>query len=271
MKKTQQEKNKALIPTDAIDFKGDDILKALEWGVKHNKHVLLIGETGTGKTASIKALAQKHKRPYRRLSMESGTTSDDIIGRILLNAEGTYWIDGDLTDALRHGHWVLIDEVNATPPEVMFKLHPLLDDDAHLILNEHDGEVIKPHPDFRLFASMNPNYAGTRTLNRAFVSRFSFVVNYQHLVEKEEVKLLIERTGIKADIALSMVKVGNDMRQRYREGTISLPLSFRELEAWALLTEDFGYEQALALSVVNKCTQESDEDRDGIFTSLNLK
>lgn len=269
MNKTQAKARKDLIPTVSNEFKGEDTLKAMEFGIKNNKQVLLVGETGTGKTSAVKYLAHKHKKPYRRLSFESGTTSDDVIGKILLNKQGTYWIDGDLTSAVRNGEWVLLDEVNACPPEVMFKLHPLMDDDAHIILNEHDGEIVKAHPDFRLFAALNPNYAGTRMLNRAFVSRFEYVINFEHLPKDEEIALLMERTSVKKAQAEKMVDVAIRLRANNRDGILTLPMSFRELEAWADLTPDFGFDKAFALTVVNKCYADSSE-REAIYDAFKL-
>lgn len=37
------------------------------------------------------------------------------------------WQDGKMLRALRAGHWLLLDELNLAPPEVLDGLMPLLD------------------------------------------------------------------------------------------------------------------------------------------------
>ena len=63
--------------------------------------------------------------------------------------------DGLLVQALRKGHWVILDELNLAPSEVLEALNRLLDDNRELYLAE-TNETVKPHPDFRLFATQNP-------------------------------------------------------------------------------------------------------------------
>lgn len=63
--------------------------------------------------------------------------------------------------AVRHGHWVVLDELNLAPTEVLEALNRLLDDNRELFVPELQ-EVVKPHPEFMLFATQNPPgaYAG---------------------------------------------------------------------------------------------------------------
>jgi len=71
------------------------------------------------------------------------------------------WIDGTLIQALEQGHWLLIDNVNFCNPTVLDRLNPLLEEGGVLMVNERglvDGSVkiIKPHPNFRIFLTMDP-------------------------------------------------------------------------------------------------------------------
>lgn len=71
------------------------------------------------------------------------------------------WVDGTLVKALENGNWVLIDNVNFCSPSVLDRLNPLLEPGGVLMVNERglvNGEVktIYPHPDFRLFLTMDP-------------------------------------------------------------------------------------------------------------------
>ena len=72
------------------------------------------------------------------------------------------WMDGLLIRALERGDWLLIDNVNFCNPTVLDRLNALLENHGSLMVNERglvDGEIkiIRPHPDFRIFMTMDPS------------------------------------------------------------------------------------------------------------------
>lgn len=54
--------------------------------------------------------------------------------------------------ALRRGAWILLDELNLCPSEVLEALNRLLDDNKELQLQD-SGTFLKPSPGFALFAT----------------------------------------------------------------------------------------------------------------------
>lgn len=62
---------------------------------------------------------------------------------------------GVLIDAMRKGYWIVLDELNLAPTDVLEALNRLLDDNRELFVAETQ-EVIKAHPRFMLFATQNP-------------------------------------------------------------------------------------------------------------------
>ena len=77
------------------------------------------------------------------------------------------WVDGILVEAMLKGHWLHLENVNFCSSSVLDRLNPLMESGGELVLTEcgsfesNDGaisgsRVIKPHPNFRLFLSMNP-------------------------------------------------------------------------------------------------------------------
>lgn len=56
---------------------------------------------------------------------------------------------------MRRGHWIILDELNLAPTDVLEALNRLLDDNRELFVAETQ-EVIKAHPGFMLFATQNP-------------------------------------------------------------------------------------------------------------------
>ena len=83
------------------------------------------------------------------------------------------WQEGVLVSALRNGWWLVLDELNLAPSEVLEALNRLLDHNRELFIPETQ-EIVKPHPNFRLFATQNPPgmYGGRKILSRAFRNRF---------------------------------------------------------------------------------------------------
>jgi len=56
---------------------------------------------------------------------------------------------------MRKGYWIILDELNLAPTDVLEALNRLLDDNRELFVAETQ-EVIKAHPRFLLFSTQNP-------------------------------------------------------------------------------------------------------------------
>ena len=223
-------------------------------GVMENMPVLLMGETGTGKTSLIRDLAAKTNNGFRRVNHTGGTSVDDIVGKILFNKEGTYWVDGVLLQAMRSGDWFDADEINAASADVLFVYHSLLDDDGYIVLPENGGEIVKPHPDFRFFATMNPSadYHGVKELNKALMSRF-LAIKTDFPNPKVESSILVERTGVTQEVADKMVAFAGEIRGTHAKEKIQYVLSTRDLLQWGRLYQIYGkYMVSAEMTVLNK-------------------
>lgn len=89
------------------------------------------------------------------------------------NSTGFAWIDGQLLTALREGGWYHISNANLCSASVLDRLNSLCENDGVLVLSEKGSEtgnpeIIKPHPDFRLFMTFDPRYG---ELSRAMRNR----------------------------------------------------------------------------------------------------
>jgi len=91
------------------------------------------------------------------------------------------FIEGSLVKALREGHWILFDEINLANAETLECLSGLLENssDSLALLERSDEEPVKRHPDFTIFACMNPaTDVGKRNLPVGLRNRFTeFYVN----------------------------------------------------------------------------------------------
>lgn len=79
---------------------------------------------------------------------------------------------GVLIDAMRKGYWIILDELNLAPTDVLEALNRLLDDNRELFVAETQ-EVVKAHPRFMLFATQNPPglYGGRKVLSESSPAR----------------------------------------------------------------------------------------------------
>jgi len=227
--------------------------KALAISVKANMPALLVGEAGTGKTSAVRYLAYKLQQPYVRVSMTGYTTPDELVGSKSAKDGSTYYEDGVITNAMKIGAMLVLDEINATPPDSVFILHGLLDEDRQITMP--NGDVIKPHKDFRVFATMNPDYEGTKSLNRAFLDRFPIILDMKPLDPLPEARLLEEFYKVDINTALLMVTVACTARKAYHEEKTITHVSTRSLLQWAeLMANGMDKKLAYEVSIVRKAT-----------------
>lgn len=263
--------NPEFVPSSLKFENNKSMVEQIAVAINKRLPILLIGETGTGKTSVIRHLANKTSNCFRRVNHSGGTTVDDIKGKILINEKGTYWIDGVLIEAMRKGWWYLADEINAASAEINFVYHSLLDDDGFVVLEEHNGEVVRPHPNFRFFAAMNPmtEYAGTKELNKALLSRF-VVVKTDFPSPSTEEKILVTRTGIDSEVAKKMIKFASDIRTNHIKGKSEFILSTRELLLWAGMFNFYKkYIPSAEMTILNKVAPEDFESIKDLL-SLNF-
>jgi len=177
--------------------------------------VLLEGPTSAGKTSLVEYLAARCGHRCVRINNHEHTDIQEYTGSYAADSKGKIsFQEGILVQALRKGHWVILDELNLAPSEVLEALNRLLDDNRELYLAEIN-EVVKPHENFRLFATQNPAgaYGGRKPLSKAFRNRF-VEVHMSDIPEDEMIVILERRCGCPPSHAKLLVKVMKSLRQR---------------------------------------------------------
>lgn len=238
-----------------IEKNKEDVIRSC---IKQNKSVLLVGETGTGKTTIIREIGKEMSKVLHRVSLNGTTSIEDIVGKWLVKAGSTVWQDGILTMAMRKGDWVVFDEINAALPEILFALQSVLDDARCLTLVEKDGEIVPSHEEFRFFATMNPteDYAGTKELNKALVSRFAAIIEVVPPPPEIELEILVGLHKVDASIAGKLIVLANGMRQSKAKDEIMYFCSTRDLIQTGHLAAHVGLDDAIRFCIMSKMTKD---------------
>jgi len=119
--------------------------------------LLLKGPTGCGKTRFVEYMAWRLRRPLVTVSCHDDLTAADLVGRYLITADETVWIDGPLARSVRAGAICYLDEIVEARRDTTVVIHPLADDRRMLPL-EKRGELLQAPQEFALVLSYNPGY-----------------------------------------------------------------------------------------------------------------
>uniref|UniRef100_A0A665V9V2 Midasin n=1 Tax=Echeneis naucrates TaxID=173247 RepID=A0A665V9V2_ECHNA len=200
--------------------------------------VLIQGETSVGKTSLICWLAAATGNQCVRINNHEHTDIQEYIGCYSSDDRGKLvFKEGVLIDAMRKGYWIILDELNLAPTDVLEALNRLLDDNRELFVAETQ-EVIKAHPRFKLFATQNPPglYGGRKVLSRAFRNRF-VELHFDDLPSAELETILNQRCHLPPSYCTKLVKVMQDLQSLRRGSSVFAGkhgfITLRDLFRWA--------------------------------------
>ena len=173
--------------------------------------MMLKGPTGCGKTRFIEHMAWKLAKPLITVSCHEDMTASDLVGRYLLDAEGTVWHDGPLTLAVRHGAICYLDEIVEARQDTTVIVHSLTDDRRILTL-EKRNEVVRSHADFQLVISYNPGYQSVlKDLKESTKQRFG-ALDFGYPPEELEAEIVCHEAGVERNVARTLVKIAERSR-----------------------------------------------------------
>jgi nitric oxide reductase NorQ protein len=191
--------------------------------------------------------------PIREVNCGLSTSSFDLIGRFIgLGKEN--WVDGLLTQWLRKGGIMYLDEANMMKQDVATRLNPVLDTRGHLVLNEKDSEDIERHKYGYMIISMNPAHRrihGTKPLNAAHappngrLDQLRLPQRSETIRPQRSIEMLQKRTKIDKDVAYKIIQAGAELRRQYKSGDLPYGPSLGDLINWGTLVFD-GYTPMIA-------------------------
>ncbi|KAJ2777768.1 AAA ATPase midasin, partial [Coemansia interrupta] len=200
--------------------------------------VLIQGPTSAGKTSMVAHLAHATGHRFVRINNHEHTDLQEYLGAYASVDGRLEFREGLLVRALRHGHWLVLDELNLAPSDVLEALNRLLDDNRELHIPE-TGETVRPHPHFMLFATQNPAggaYGGRKALSRAFRNRF-VELHFGDIPADELQRIITDACAVPPSHAELLVRVYGELtaaraRTRIFEAAQGL-VTLRDLFRWA--------------------------------------
>jgi nitric oxide reductase NorQ protein len=173
--------------------------------------MMLKGPTGCGKSRFVEYMAWKLNRPLITVACNEDMTASDLVGRFLLDVNGTRWQDGPLTVAARIGAICYLDEVVEARQDTTVVIHPLTDHRRVLPL-EKKGEVVNAHPDFHIVISYNPGYQSLmKDLKQSTKQRFG-ALDFTYPSVEIETEIICHEAGLDAAIAGKLVQIAQRSR-----------------------------------------------------------
>jgi len=219
--------------------------------------VMVKGPTGCGKSRFIEYMAWKLGKPLITVACNEDMTASDLVGRYLLDANGTRWLDGPLTTAARIGAICYLDEIVEARQDTTVVIHPLTDHRRTLPLDKK-GELLEAHADFQLVISYNPGYQSLmKDLKQSTKQRFTGF-EFDYPAESTETSIVAKETGIDTELAVKLVKIGTAARHLKGHG-LDEGISTRLLTYAAILIKG-GIEPKAAcrMALVRPITDDAD-------------
>jgi nitric oxide reductase NorQ protein len=234
-----------------------DEVRLFEAAYADRMPMMLKGPTGCGKTRFIEHMAWRLQVPLITVACHEDMTAADLVGRFLLDAQGTVWHDGPLTLAVRHGAICYLDEIVEARQDTTVVIHPLTDDRRVLPL-EKKNELVRAHPDFQLVISYNPGYQSVlKDLKESTKQRFG-AIDFGYPAAEVEAEIVAHEAGIAANLAERLVQIGRRSRNLRGHGLDEGASTRMIIQAGRLIARGVPIEEACQVALVLPITDDSD-------------
>ncbi len=219
--------------------------------------LMLIGDSGVGKSRLIQYLAQETNTPLMAPCGHSEVTVESLLGCMTAVNGSTVWQDGVLPEAMKRGYWLMLEEINAVDPGVAKSLNELLDNRSVTITIAGRPRSVKAIDDFRLICATNPPdnpiYKGIESMSFELMDRFDAVVWLDYLSPEKEAEVVKERSGYDdVEKIQKMIEFANSVREGMRKGEIFATVTTRGLISWGKKAELFGIKVAAETAILRK-------------------
>lgn len=236
-------------PNEAILI---DAITALAMG----KNVLLKGPTGSGKTKFGESLSNLFQQPMFSVNSSIDLDAESLLGfKTLAYEDGKQQIEfipGPVTNAMQHGTFLYIDEINMAKPEALPIINGVLDY-RRTVTNPFTNEIITAAEGFNVIGAINEGYVGTVPLNEALKNRFT-VIEVPYIQGEQLKELLQTDTKLKDEKTIDLfVKLSADLVSAVAQGRIAEDAaSIRALVDACDLSTMIPPERAIRRTIIDK-------------------
>ncbi len=257
-----------------------DELELFEAAYEQHIPVLLKGPTGCGKTRFVEYMAWKLGRPITTVrnqgvqEMREGEvrvplvtiachedlTASDLVGRYLLDAQGTRWIDGPMTRAVKAGAILYLDEVVEARKDTTVLIHPLTDH-RRILPVEKTGNIIEADDRFLLCISYNPHYqSALKDLKHSTRQRF-ISIEFDYPPVDVEAEIVAKESGCNEDEAHALARLGDKIRNLREHGLAEGASTRLLIYAGRLMRQGIPARRACQVAIVWTLSDETELQR----------
>lgn len=161
--------------------------------LRSSRHLLIEGPVGVGKTVLALAVAHHLHRPVLRVDGDERYTEQKLAGWFdppVVLEKGYIpeaFVAGPLTDAMRKGGILFINEMNRMPEGVQNILLPAMDEG---MIEVPKVGVVKAAPGFVVIATQNPReFVATTAISEALSDRFELLI-LEYQCEADEIEIV---------------------------------------------------------------------------------
>lgn len=172
-----------LLMTEQMQTIIDETLPAMVRG----EPTLFVGETGGAKTALAEYMAREYCGVEPEfVSAYGDVNSYQLMGKQELREENgasvSEFVPGPIIRAMEQGKPLILDEINAMPPELLKRLNKIMQlrPGDRFTVQEDSGKVVEVQPGFCIIATANEKskrYKGVDDLSVEFQNRFGANIN----------------------------------------------------------------------------------------------
>lgn len=200
-------------------FYGKEIWEMSIASILEGENILLSGPKATGKNLLADNLSQLFGRPQWNTSFHINTDSTTLIGTDTFIDNEVKLRRGSVYECAINGGFGVFDEINMAKNDAIAVLHSALD--YRRVIDVPGYERINLHEATRFIGTMNYEYAGTKELNEALVSRF-MVIDIP-MLEEEKIMLILKNEFREADEdkLSQFAGIFLDLQLKFKNGEIS--------------------------------------------------
>ena len=248
-----------------------DEIQVFESAYAQRIPILLKGPTGTGKTRFVEHMVWKlsnNKQPKSKkkttadiplitVACHEDLTASDLVGRYLFDANGTRWIDGPLTKAVKSGGICYLDEVVEARKDTTVIIHPLTDHRRTLTIDKL-GEVVDAADGFLLVVSYNPGYQNAmKDLKHSTRQRF-VAMEFNYPPKELEAEIIERESGCAKEDAESLAKLGEKIRNLMAHGLQEGASTRLLIYAGKLIAQGINQRRACQVAVIWALTDDAE-------------